>query len=296
MKSILILRLLAAVLVLALGAASLAQAAKKPRPPKAPRVPAAAPLADSVTVALWRFDETLGLRVGDSGPFRLTGTAGPDTRADFGRYRNARIFQNVPQSFVFVPYNPVMNTERHFTIEAWVYVNAIAPFEMETIAARWSPVPSEQSWAFGIGGLGRTSTSVISPGWFRDIAQPVSPMHLMFGFRSAEAAGTQGFVASSELPLQRWVHVAASVDGEVVRLWVDGRLDGQFATTLGIRATEVPLTIGSALDPHRLTDFGGDLRVDPAANVTLFYQFDGLIDEVRLSNAARSTFDSAGPR
>lgn len=289
-------RVFVALLALSLLAASLAHAGKKPKAPKEPRRPAAAPAADSVTVALWRFDEPLGLRLADSGPFRLAGTAGTDTRSDFGRYKNARIFQDVLQSFAYVPYNPVMNTGRHFSIEAWVYVNAVGKFELQTIAARWSPVPTEQSWAFGVGGLGRASTSVTSPGWFRDIANPISPMRLVFGFRSAEAAVTQGYVSSSELPLSRWVHVAATVDGEVVRLWVDGRLDGQFATTLGIRASEAPLTIGSALDSHRLTDFGGDLRVDTDASVTLFYQFDGLIDEVRLSNAARSTFDSVGRR
>ena len=78
---------------------------KKPKAPKAPRVPAVAPVADSVTVGLWRFDETLGLQAADSGPFRLTGTAGPDTRPAFGRFRNGREFPAAAQTFVVVPYN-----------------------------------------------------------------------------------------------------------------------------------------------------------------------------------------------
>lgn len=277
----------------ALGPAA-AAAAKKPKPAREPRRPATAPAADSVTLALWRFDETIGLRAADSGPFRLHATAAPDTRPDFGRYKNARLFQDVLQSFVVVPYNPVMNTSRRFTIEAWVYVNAVSNYELQTIAARWSPLPTERSWVLGVGGLDRSYPAVPSnsPGWFDGVASPSAPMRLVFGFRSEEAAGTQGYVSAGELPLQRWVHVAASVDGEIVRLWVDGRLDGQFATTLGIRSSEAPLTIGSTLDPHRLTDFGGDLRLDSIALAKLYYQLDGLVDEVRLSNAPRTQFDS----
>ncbi|MFN8586604.1 MAG: LamG domain-containing protein [Candidatus Eisenbacteria bacterium] len=269
--------------------------AKKPRPPKRP---ATAPLADSVTVALWRFDETLGSTVADSGPFRLNGIAGPDTRPDFGRWKNARVFTNTLQSFTVVPTNPVMDLTTRFTIEAWVYVNAVSKYELQTIAARWSPLSNEQSWVLGVAGLDRRYPAVPkdSPGWFRDLVSPARPMHLVFAFRSPQSAGTQSFVSVNELPIGRWVHVAATLDGEVVTLWLDGRLDSQVVSPIGMRAVEAPITIGSTLDPHRLTDFGGDLRVDPVALPVLYYQFDGLLDEVRLSSAARTSFESAGRR
>lgn len=288
--------LMCAALVLA-GACAVPAIAKdkKPKPPKRPAV---APVADSVTVALWRLDETLGLHVADAGPFRLNGVAGPDTRPDFGRWKNGRVFQNTLQSFVVVPSNPVLDLTNRFTIEAWVYVNAVAKYELQTIAARWAPLSSEQSWLFGVAGLDRRYPSVPkdSPGWFRDFVNPEEPMHLVFAFRSNTAPGAQAFVSTSELPLQRWVHVAATLDGEVVTLWVDGRLDAQVAAPYAMRAVDAPLTIGSTLDSHRLTDFGGDLRVDAVASPELFYQFDGLIDEVRLSNAPRTTFESTGKR
>ena len=116
---------------------------------------------------------------------------------------------------------------------------------------------------------------------------------LVFGYQPALAGAVRGFFSTSDLPLARWVHVAASLDGEVVRLYIDGRLDAQFATTGTIRPTEAPLLLGSAFDPRHLTSFGGDLRMDPNADVTVYYPFVGAIDEVRLSGVARTQFESA---
>ena len=99
-----------------------------------------------------------------------------------------------------------------------------------------------------------------------------------------------------ELPSGRWVHVAASVDGEVVRMYIDGRLDGQVAIANGIHVSSAPLVVGNVLDPRRLTDFGGDLRQDPTNLPLPFYALNGIVDELRLSNVARRVFESADLR
>ena len=118
----------------------------------------------------------------------------------------------------------------------------------------------------------------------------------VFAGRSGQATQTQTIVSVGELPLQRWVHVAATFDGEVATLYVEGRLDSQVALPYTMRTGEVPLTIGNTLDSHRLTDFGGDLRVDTIGQRLKGDPLDGLLDEVRLSSAARTTFESAPPR
>lgn len=282
-------------LLLLAGAASPAFAKeKKPKAPRTPRVPAVAPIADSVTVGLWRFDETLGLQAADSGPFRLTGTAGPDTRPAFGRFRNGREFPAAAQTFVLVPYNPVLDLERRFTIEAWLYVNAVSDGTLQTIAARWSPIASEQLWAFGVSGRALDSATLGNP--YADLLNGAPPLRLVFAYRSGQATQTQTLVSVGELPLQRWVHVAATFDGEVATLYVEGRLDSQVAMPYAMRTGEVPLTLGNTLDSHRLTDFGGDLRVDTIGQRLKGDPLDGLLDEVRLSSAARTTFESATPR
>jgi hypothetical protein len=251
-----------------------------------------------VTVGLWHFDERGGTHADDASPFRLTGTAGPETRIEFGRYQGARAFTASAQSFVFVPYNPVMESPRGFTVEAWVYLNDISRFELSGIAMRWTPVPNEQSWVLGVVGykLGPPTITIQSDGWFDTEVATLQTGHLAFAFRPELAAGTQSFQSTATLPLRRWVHVAASVDGEVVRLFIDGRLDVQVAIANGIARSSAPLVVGNALDPRRLTDFGGDLRQDPANLPLPFYALNGIVDELRLSNVARQVFESADLR
>lgn len=267
-------------------------------PPHAahPRTVAMPPIADSVTVGLWRFDERAGTHATDSSPFRLFGTAGPDVRTEFGRYKSARGFTATSQSFVVVPYNPVMESPRRFSIEAWVYLNELSRYEMSTIAARWTPVPNQQSWFLGVVGRKIVDVQNPSPGWFNAEVSLAGTGRLVFGFRPDLAAGTQSFTSSVTLPLQRWVHVAATLDGEVVRLYVDGRLDVQMAVANGIRRSDAPFVVGNTFDPRLLTDFGSDLRLS-AGNLPLpYYALNGIVDELRLSNAARTAFESADLR
>ncbi len=272
--------------------------ADAPKAPKSPARIATPPDADSITVGLWRFDERGGNHMTDASPFRLYGTAGPETRPEFGRYKGARGFAATAQSFVFVPYNPVMESPRGFSVEAWVYLNEYSTYELSMIGGRWTPVPNEQSWFLGVVGrkLTPASTGVVSPDWFTSEVALITTGHLVFGFRPEMAAGTQSFGTTATLPLRRWVHVAATIDGEVVKLYIDGRLDVQVAVPNGIHRSDAPLVIGNVLDPRKLTEFGSDLRMDPSNLPLPFYALNGSVDELRLSNAARTTFESADLR
>jgi hypothetical protein len=255
-----------------------------------------APSADSVTVGLWHFDERGGPRVQDAGPFRLTGVAGPDAQVEFGRYKSARSFTATVQSFVIVPYNPVMESPRGFTVEAWIYLNDISTYELSPIAMRWSPSLDEQSWVFGVAGRNLAATTTPSPGWFTDVVATASTGQLVFAFRPDPAKGLQRFTSTTTLPMNRWVHVAATADGEIVKLYVDGRLDAQTAISTGIKRTVAPLVIGNAIDPRHLTDVSGDLKQDLTNSPLPWYALNGLVDELRLSNVARKTFESTDAR
>ena len=266
--------------------------------PKAAPIVAMPPEADSVTVGLWRFDERGGNHATDASPFRLYGTSGPETRPEFGRFKGARGFTATAQSFVYMPYNPVMESPRGFSVEAWVYLNDISRFELSMITARWTPVPNEQSWFLGVVGrkLLPASTGTPSPGWFTPEVALIGSGHLVFGFRPDLAAGSQSFGTTATLPLGRWVHIAATVDGEVVRLYIDGRLDVQVAVPNGIRRSDAPLVVGNVLDPRRLTEFGSDLRMDPNSLPLPYYALNGSVDELRISNVARTSFETTGVR
>ncbi|HXS83946.1 MAG TPA: LamG domain-containing protein [Methylomirabilota bacterium] len=264
--------------------------------PEPPRLPPEQTTADSATVGLWHFDERSGPRVQDSGPFRMNGVAGPDARVEFGRFKSARSFTATVQSFVVVPYNPVMESPRAFTVEAWIFINAISSYELSPIAMRWSPIPTEQSWVLGIVGRDLVATQTPSPGWFSEVVGPFITGRLVFAFRPETANSLQRFSSSTTLPTDRWVHVAASVDGEVVRIFIDGRLDVQVAVANGIKRSEAPLVIGNALDPRRLTDLSGELKQDLANAPLPWYALNGLVDELRLSNTARKEFESTDAR
>jgi hypothetical protein len=271
-------------------ALALASCAGTAPPREKGRLPsgATAPRPDSITVGLWPFDETGGTRAADSGPFRLTGSAGVETRTDFGRLANARSFTRAIESFVVVPYSPAMDEGRGLTLEAWILLRSISANTDTPIAARWTPQADMQSWVFGVIGLGD------APAYRAGVPGTATPGALEFAFQPEQAGPPQAYFSTTRLEVGRWTHVAVTYDGSVVRLYLDGRLDSQYATRGSIRRSQAPLVIGNLLDPRGLSDFGGDLRASGVLNTSPDAGFDGLIDELRLSGAARATIDAGG--
>ncbi len=79
---------------------------------------------------------------------------------------------------------------------------------------------------------------------------------------------SQGLNGATPLPTGTWSHVAGVYDGAQMRVYLNGTLDGTFATTVAIPTNSLPLRIGAASD-------GGS-------------SFNGLIDEVEVFNRALS--------
>jgi len=256
---------------------------------------AAPPAVDSLTAALWRMDESAGTRVADAGRWRLDGTAGIDTRTDFGRFRNARVLSRSINSFVYVPYSPLLES-RTMTIEAWIQPVSFGDYEDTPIAARWTEQANMQSWLFTIVGLRKRPPLVRlpGPGYHLELARLGAVGHLMFAFQPQDAGVAEVLFSSIAIELNRWTHVAVSHDGAVVRFYIDGRMDSQYAVRSGIRASEAPLLAGNYFDPRGLSDFSGDLRVGSLVDSNPYYAFDGEIDELRLSSAARKSFWEVG--
>src|SRR5206468_12794804 len=89
------------------------------------------------------------------------------------------------------------------------------------------------------------------------------------------SGGSWRSVASGQLALNQWYHVAGTYDGARMRLFVNGAQVAIQSTTGAIDQTANPLRIGSA-------DASGDF-------------FAGTIDEVRLSNVVRYAANFAVP-
>ena len=252
-----------------------------------------APLeVDSVTTALWHMDETGGTKVGDAGTFRLDAIAGIDTRTGFGRDHNGRAFTRSINSFLLVPYNPVFESGTALTVEAWIDPASYVPYEDSPIAARWTPLANEQSWILSL--VGRRLISSRAPTLHQGLVASGGTGTLMFAYQPDAAQPSQAFFSSRPIPLNRWTHVAATFDGHVVRFYIDGVLDSQFASLGTIRHSDAPLLIGNFFDPRGLTDFGGDWRAGNTIDPNAYYAFEGMIDELRLSSAARTQYSVSG--
>jgi hypothetical protein len=262
---------------------------------KSRRRTTAAPAPDSVTVALWRMDETNGARITDAGPFRLSGTAGVATNPGYGRIEGAREFTRAIDSFVLVPTNPVLDLAAGFTLEMWVYVRSIGQYEMTPLASRWTQQGNQQSWLFAIGGqyLQAPIANLPSPGYLNALVRPGSPSRLLFAFQPADASIPRVYLSTQTLELERWTHVAVTYEGTIVRFYIDGKLDSQYASPGRIASSIAPLLIGNYIDPRRLSSFGGDLRVDANGDNNPYYAFEGSIDELRISSTARTEFPEA---
>jgi len=253
---------------------------------------AAAPAVDSVTTALWRFDETAGTRVADAGPFRLDGAAGIDTRTDFGRAGSARLFTHSLDSFVLVPFNPVLENGGGITVESWVRLTAYGDYEDTPIVGRWSEDANQQSWLLSV--LGRHLVPPVaqlpSPGFHEELVRQGTRGCVLFAYQPGEASAPRSFVSVQAIPLDRWTHVAATFDGSLVRIFIDGHLDAQYATRGTIRKSQAPLLFGNYFDPRRLSSFGGDLRLDTGGDPNAYYALTGALDEIRISSTARGEF------
>ena len=288
---------LALALALAAGCATGGGAgAAKRRKPKAPVALLAPTPSDSATILLWHLDDVTGYRVVDSGPNQLDGRAGQDTRIDLGRVQGARSFIRSVDSFIFADYAPQMETTTSMTIEAWIRLDAVGSYEDTPIAMRWNPRDISTSWIFTVGGLNVLPpvANLPSPGDHNDLLLPgygsKAAGHLMFAYQPKDAGLPRTLISNQTLELNRWTHVAATFDGRVVRLYIDGRLDAQGAAYGTIRESSTPLLVGNAFDTRALTTFSGELALRPDYDHNPYYAFQGTIDELRLSSVVRTSF------
>src|SRR5579859_3760294 len=93
--------------------------------------------------------------------------------------------------------------------------------------------------------------------------------HVGFGVSHATAGSNVGANSAYSLTMGTWTHVVGTYDGSSIKIYFNGVLDTTVSETGNIGSTSQPLV------------FGGDT----AANTEYF---DGALDEVRISNTARS--------
>jgi hypothetical protein len=161
---------------------------------------------------------------------------------------------------VDVPFDASLNQPGAFTIEAWVRLTAFTNFNRTVIASRWIAAGVQQGYQL------RVRNAAGANNW---------------QFTTFNGTGANDLNGGPNVPWNEWTHVAATHDGSVNRLYVNGVLVGTSgAVTYAANSTAGVFRIGGGLSENSGGDFwpGGidEVAVYPAqltdAEILAHYQ------------------------
>jgi hypothetical protein len=200
-------------------------------------------------VAAYSFNEGSGTIVGDSSGNANTGALSGTTWTTAGKFGSALVF-NGTNARVTINDSNSLDLTTGMTLEAWVYPT-VTPSGWRTIVDKSTDI------YYLMASSGQNTPAV----------------------GATFAAGNQNTYAPSALPVNTWAHVAATYDGAMVRLYVNGVQVASQAQTTPLTTSTQALYIGG--------------------NSPYGEYFQGRIDEVRIYNRALSAtdiqFDMATP-
>jgi hypothetical protein len=189
-------------------------------------------------VAAYGFDENGGTIVTDASGLGNTGTATDTAWTTAGRIGNALVFNGMT-SWVTVPGAAALDVTTAMTLEAWVF-----------------PTAALSGW---VGVMSKERPNAVSYFLYaRGTGPPAQGAFI--GGNEQILSGTQALQANA------WTHLAATYDGAVQRLYVNGVQVSTRNQTGSIAVSTQPLRIGG--------------------NAVYGEWFTGRIDEVRVYNRA----------
>jgi hypothetical protein len=199
-------------------------------------------VADPSLVAAYSFNAGSGPTVADVSGHGLTGTISGATWTAQGRFGYALAFNGV-NARVTVPSSAALNLTTQMTLEAWVFPTAHGGL--------WRNVLIKE----------RVGGEVYNLYANTDAGGPAA-----FVVRAAAPNNPVGAIGASPLALNTWTHLAATYDGSMLRLYVNGVQVGSQAMT------------GSLVTSTGVLGIGG--------NGVWGEYFQGQIDEIRIYNRA----------
>ena len=169
-------------------------------------------------------------------------------------------------------------------------VKTLSVYNGDLYAGLGSTASRGEVWRYRSGVWERIGGNGINSGWSNAIEEIGSfsaykgKFYVGLGTTAAADAqvwswGNNAFLESNTSSWDNdWHHVAASYDGSTMKLYVDGSEDGSRTVAVQIAENDRSLLIGDT--------YGGREYGKPSGN------FDGLIDELRISNVARTAFNT----
>lgn len=189
--------------------------------------------------ASYAFSEGNGTTTADSSGNSHAGTLNGATWTTQGKYGNALSFNGSSASVALGNWNI---SGSGLTLTAWVRATDWKATEDVRIISKATGTQEQEHWWMLSENGGKPR------------------------FRLKAGGSTSTLVGSSTLPLTTWVHLAATYDGAIMRLYQDGGLVGSLAKTGAIDQGTASINIGR-------NPVGGNY-------------FSGIIDEVRVYNRA----------
>ncbi len=191
-------------------------------------------------ILYFSFDELDGKNAIDHSQYENHGELVGDTKLADGKFGKALEF-NGTSDWVLIPHHETLTVDENVTVMAWINTPRLT----------------------GPGGAQ----------WQGILAKGNNPRSYSFYTESNSqclhlSVGGSGSVCNKKVPLDEWVHVAAQVDGNVHRYWVNGELAGE---------------PGGKNPPPGAADTA-DAFVGKTHEGNR--QFEGRIDEVRIWNRA----------
>src|SRR2546430_8577082 len=180
-------------------------------------------------VAAYGFNEGSGTTVPDSSGNNNVGTVSGAAWTPAGRYGSALVFDGTSTS-VTVPSSASLGLTTGMTLEAWVYPT-VAP-------TGWRAVIDKDVDGYYLMAASATDDRPAVGGTF--------------------TAGNQNVMTPSGLAVNTWTHLAATFDGTMVRLYVNGVQVASQAQATPLRTTTGTLQIGA--DSYAGENFAG--RID----------------------------------
>ncbi len=195
---------------------------------------------DEHTVLLYSFETVRGFVIQDLSDSGNDGTLLGAKRGD-GKFQGGMIFGgNEDEDYVEIPDDDSLDLVEGLTIEMWVYLNS------EPTA----------------GGVGVTKATTYKVGPRNNLKTELRMA------TTTNAWGSANVISNSQLPLGKWVHIAATYDADSGDglIYIDGEIDNEKNIGGEIVKNDIVIWLGRGGNPF----------------------LDGSLDEVRISNIART--------
>jgi len=164
----------------------------------------------------------------------------------FGNTNGAYRFDGI-NDFIRIPHHSSFNVSTELTLTAWVNSDNMAKFDQDFFCKN----NDARAYALNLN------------------EDYESPQNYKFCFLVSTTHRRQFLYSDEHFDSNRWYHVTGVYDGNNVRIYVDGMLEGETPLQGTVKSNSDPLTIGS----H--TGGSGEY-------------FDGMVDDVRIYNRALS--------